>query len=49
VRTANEEFTEAQAVKLWTGLPLPIGYLVTSLIIIPLVIYGMKALAKLHM
>src|SRR4051812_23215957 len=39
----------AQAVRLWTGLPLPIGYLVTSLIIIPLVIYGMKALARLHM
>lgn len=39
----------AQALELWTGLPLPIGYLVTSLIIIPLVIYGMKALAKLHM
>ncbi|MCW2705577.1 MAG: rane protein [Blastococcus sp.] len=39
----------AQAVQLWTGLPLPIGYLVTSLIIIPLVIYGMKALARLHM
>ncbi|MEU9207627.1 hypothetical protein AB0D27_06635 [Streptomyces sp. NPDC048415] len=30
------------------GLPLPVGYLVSSLLIVPIVVYGMKALAKLH-
>jgi purine-cytosine permease-like protein len=39
----------AQAITLWTGLPLPAGYLVTSLIIVPLVVYGMKALSKMHL
>ena len=38
----------AQAFKLGLGIPLPIGYLITSLIIIPIVIYGMRALTKLQ-
>jgi purine-cytosine permease-like protein len=36
----------AQAMKLAFHLPLPFGYLLGSLIIIPLVLYGMSALAK---
>jgi purine-cytosine permease-like protein len=36
----------AQALKLGLGIPLPIGYLITALIVLPLVIYGMSALAK---
>ncbi len=38
----------AQAFELGLGIPLPIGYLITSLMVIPIVIYGMKALAKLQ-
>jgi purine-cytosine permease-like protein len=38
----------AQAFQLGLGIPLPIGYLVTSVIVIPIVIYGMKALTKLQ-
>jgi Cytosine/uracil/thiamine/allantoin permeases len=38
----------AQAVELGLGIPLPVGYLITSLMVIPIVIYGMKALAKLQ-
>lgn len=36
----------AQAMKLALHLPLALGYLIGSLIIIPLVLYGMTALAK---
>ena len=36
----------AQAMKLAFGLPLAAGYIIGSLIIIPLVLYGMTALAK---
>ncbi|KWW97721.1 hypothetical protein C3Y87_19090 [Carbonactinospora thermoautotrophica] len=38
----------AQAFREAVGLPLPVGYLITTLIIIPFVVYGMTALAKLQ-
>ncbi|MFE4667947.1 purine-cytosine permease family protein [Streptomyces sp. NPDC056716] len=38
----------AQGLKLGFGLPLWLGYLVSTLLVIPLVIYGMKALSKLQ-
>ncbi|WP_232663614.1 purine-cytosine permease family protein [Pseudonocardia sp. TRM90224] len=38
----------AQAFEVGLGIPLPIGYLITSLMVIPIVIYGMKALTKLQ-
>jgi purine-cytosine permease-like protein len=38
----------AQAFEFGLGIPLPIGYLITSLMVIPIVIYGMRALAKLQ-
>ncbi|MGB6183396.1 MAG: hypothetical protein WBF79_19365 [Rhodococcus sp. (in: high G+C Gram-positive bacteria)] len=38
----------AQGLELGLGIPLPIGYAVSTLMVIPLVIYGMKALATLQ-
>ncbi len=38
----------AQGLKLGFGMPLWLGYLVSTLMVIPLVIYGMKALSKLQ-
>ncbi len=38
----------AQGLELGMGVPLPIGYAVSTLIIFPLVIYGMKVLSKLQ-
>ncbi|WP_078312066.1 MULTISPECIES: hypothetical protein [unclassified Mycobacterium] len=38
----------AQGLKLGLGIPLPIGYAASTIIIIPLVIYGMKALSVLQ-
>ena len=38
----------AQAFQLYFGIPLPIGYALGSLIIIPLVVFGMTLLAKLQ-
>jgi purine-cytosine permease-like protein len=38
----------AQGLELGFGLPLWLGYLVSTLMVIPLVIYGMKALSKLQ-
>lgn len=38
----------AQGLKLGLGMPLWLGYLVSTLMVIPLVIYGMKALSKLQ-
>jgi len=38
----------AQAFKLYFGLPLPIGYALGSLIIIPLVVFGMTLLSRLQ-
>lgn len=45
---ATEGAIMAQGLKLGFGLPLWAGYLVSSLMIIPLVMYGMKILAKLQ-
>src|ERR1700761_8985983 len=39
----------AQGLKLGLGIPLGLGYLISTLMVIPLVIYGMKALAKLQL
>ncbi|MER6030713.1 allantoin permease [Streptomyces sp. NPDC001851] len=38
----------AQGLKLGLGLPLWLGYLISTLMVIPLVVYGMKALSKLQ-
>jgi purine-cytosine permease-like protein len=38
----------AQGLRYGLGLPLWLGYLVSTLVIIPLVVYGMKALSKLQ-
>ncbi|MEV7027487.1 hypothetical protein [Kitasatospora sp. NPDC093558] len=38
----------AQALQLGIGIPLPVAYLIASLIILPLVIYGMTALSKMQ-
>ncbi|WP_329281398.1 purine-cytosine permease family protein [Streptomyces sp. NBC_01451] len=38
----------AQGLKLGLGLPLWLGYALSTLMVIPLVIYGMKALSKLQ-
>ncbi|NEE06729.1 allantoin permease [Streptomyces sp. SID7499] len=38
----------AQGLKLGLGLPLWLGYLISTLMVIPLVIYGMTALSKLQ-
>ncbi|WP_285187931.1 hypothetical protein [Rhodococcus sp. MEB041] len=38
----------AQGLELGLNIPLPIGYAVSTLMVIPLVIYGMKALATLQ-
>ncbi|MEB3100143.1 purine-cytosine permease family protein [Ferviditalea candida] len=38
----------AQAFELYFGMSLPVGYLISSLIIIPMVIYGMTFLARLQ-
>ncbi|MFK0190828.1 allantoin permease [Kitasatospora sp. NPDC090308] len=38
----------AQGLKLGLGLPLWLGYLVSTLMVIPLVVYGMKALSRLQ-
>ncbi|WP_255945646.1 purine-cytosine permease family protein [Streptomyces odontomachi] len=38
----------AQGIKLGLGLPLWLGYLVSTFMVIPLVIYGMKALSRLQ-
>ncbi|WP_222121400.1 purine-cytosine permease family protein [Corynebacterium glyciniphilum] len=45
---ATEGAIMAQGLKVGLGIPLWAGYAVSSLMIIPLVIYGMKLLSKLH-
>jgi len=37
-----------QAINQYTGLPIPLAYLVCALVIIPLVVFGMTLLAKLQ-
>ncbi|GAA0634246.1 allantoin permease [Kutzneria viridogrisea] len=39
----------AQAFQLAFGLPLALGYLLTTLIVLPFVLYGMRALAKVQL
>lgn len=38
----------AQGLEAAVGLPLPFGYLVSTLVVIPIVIFGMRALERLH-
>ncbi|WP_282857547.1 purine-cytosine permease family protein [Pseudoclavibacter helvolus] len=38
----------AQGLELGLGIPKPVGYFVSTVMVIPLVIYGMKALSKLQ-
>jgi len=45
---ALEAAIMAQALYLYTGLPLPAGYVLCSLIIIPVVYYGMTAISRLQ-
>ncbi|WP_052865003.1 purine-cytosine permease family protein [Streptomyces niger] len=45
---ATEGSIMAQGLRLGLGLPLWLGYLVSTLLVIPLVVYGMKALSKLQ-
>jgi purine-cytosine permease-like protein len=45
---ATEGAIMAQGLKVGLNVPLPAGYAVSSLMIIPLVIYGMSFLSKLH-
>ena len=46
---ALEAAIMAQAIHLYIGLPLSIGYVFCSLIIIPVVYYGMTAISRLQM
>jgi PAS domain S-box-containing protein len=46
---ALEAAIMAQAINLYFGLPLSIGYVFCSLIIIPVVYYGMTAISRLQM
>ena len=46
---ALEAAIMAQALHLYIGLPLPIGYAFCSLIIIPIVFYGMTAISRLQL
>lgn len=45
---ATEGSIMAQGLNLGLGIPLPVGYLISTVMVIPLVAYGMKALAKLQ-
>ncbi|MGJ8522338.1 hypothetical protein R84981_001023 [Carnimonas sp. R-84981] len=45
---ATEGSIMAQGLRIGLGIPLWAGYLLSTLIVIPLVIYGMKALSKLQ-
>jgi len=45
---ALEAAIMAQALKLYFGLPLAWGYLICSLVIIPIVFYGVTAINQLH-
>ncbi|SFT38359.1 Purine-cytosine permease [Actinopolyspora lacussalsi subsp. righensis] len=45
---ATEGAIMAQGLRVGLGIPLWLGYLITTLIVIPLVVYGMSALSKLQ-
>lgn len=38
----------AQGLQVATGLPLPVGYVISTIVVIPIVIYGMRALERLQ-
>ena len=38
----------AQGLHVAIGIPLPIGYLISTVVVIPIVIYGMRALERLQ-
>src|SRR3954453_17349425 len=38
----------AQGLQAAIGLPLPAGYVVSTIVVIPIVVYGMRALERLH-
>ncbi|MET0296132.1 MAG: hypothetical protein ABW024_01925 [Microbacterium sp.] len=38
----------AQGIQVATGIPLPFGYLISTVVVIPIVIYGMRALERLQ-
>lgn len=38
----------AQGLELAAGIPLPVGYVISTLVVIPIVIYGMRALERLQ-
>jgi purine-cytosine permease-like protein len=38
----------AQGLEVAAGIPLPIGYLISTVVVIPIVIYGMRALERLQ-
>ncbi|WDF33236.1 hypothetical protein PTW37_15520 [Arthrobacter agilis] len=38
----------AQGIEVATGLPLPVGYLISTIVVIPIVIYGIRALERLQ-
>ena len=39
----------AQALDTGLGIPLPLGYVITSLVVLPIVIYGMRALSQMQL
>ncbi|MFZ2403751.1 MAG: PAS domain S-box protein, partial [Methylobacter sp.] len=45
---AIESAIMAQALKLYFGLPLYLGYIVCSVVVIPIVFYGVTAINRLH-
>ncbi|GAA2791702.1 allantoin permease [Saccharopolyspora taberi] len=45
---ATEGAIMAQGLEAGLGVPLWLGYLITTLVVVPLVVYGMKALSKLQ-
>jgi purine-cytosine permease-like protein len=45
---ALEGSVMAQALKVGLGIPLPVGYLICALLVLPLVVFGMTALSKLQ-
>jgi purine-cytosine permease-like protein len=45
---ALEGSVMAQALESALGIPLPVGYLICALIVLPVVVYGMTALSKLQ-
>ena len=38
----------AQGLEMAAGVPLPIGYAISTVVVVPIVIFGMRALERLH-